>query len=426
MKSFLKLSLKQLLLLLCCLLCGTLLMILAYLLPVSSITSNLARSESFFAEGVSYPEIIPGYPDMRLDQFTDCLMLLTAGTSTDDSIAYQAMNNAHFFMKDRDPQEIFVDMFKNNSTDGITTRGYARYWHGYLTVLKPLLTVFRYQQIVVLNLMLQMSLLAALCVLYTRNGETLCILPLLGSYFFLSPVAIALSIQYSSVWIITLIALLLLALWKEPIVSRRLPAFFLIVGATTSFFDLLTYPLITLGLPLAYLVLTAWPSFRSMLRGGIAGAVCWGLGYGGMWAGKWLLGGMITGKDIVGSALSTAETRSSFANETGAAFRYRDILVRMHVTYNSTVVKVLIASALLAAVILLIRKYRPAPFRIVGLLIVCSMPFVWYAVFSNHSIIHYWFTYRTLSVAVYSLIAACTAAWLRKPQQSEVSYATES
>ena len=414
MKLFFKSSLRQVLLLLCCVLLGTLLLFLAYLLPTDRIYNNLARSEEFFASGVTYPEIIPGYRDTRLDQFTDCLMLLTAATSTDESIPYQAMNNARYSISGMDPEETFVAIFKEGSSDRSMNTGYARYWHGYLTVLKPLLTVFSYKQIISLNLMLQLFLLIALCSIYAGKGEPRFILPLAGIYVFLNPIAIYLSIQYSSVWIFTLVFLILLALLKKPIQPRVLLSFFLLAGAATSYFDLLTYPLVTLGVPLGYLVLANWSSFRKLFRDGISCAVSWGLGFGGMWASKWLVASLFTGKNVLNNALHSAEVRSSMTNEGGKGIRYGDVLLRLRYTYNGTVLKLLLIVAITVALVFLIKKNKPDPIKLSGLFLVCLLPFVWFAVLSNHTFVHFWFTYRTLSISLYCILGALTAVWVQR------------
>ena len=411
MRKHIEYTTKNILLLFGCVLLGTLLLFLSYLLPTDRIRSNLARSEDFFAAGVTYPEIIPGYPDTRLDQFTDCLMLLTAATATDESIPYQAMNNARYSIPGMDPEETFVAIFKENSSDLTINSGYARYWHGYLTVLKPLLTVFSYKQIITLNLMFQLFLLIAVCAIYSRNGEFLLIFPLAGVYLFLNPISISLSIQYSSVWIITLIFLILLASIRKPADPRLLVSLFLLTGAATGYFDLLTYPTITLGIPLAYLVLSDRSPALKQFREWVACAVSWVAGYGGMWASKWLVAGIFTGKNVLSNALHSAEVRSSLTGETGKVIHYGDVLLRLRYTCNSTVVKILLIIALLIAIILLLKKYKPDFVRLSGLFLISLFPFMWFAVLSNHTYVHYWFTYRTLSIALYCLLAGLTSVW---------------
>ena len=406
-----KTVLKCLLLLLGCICLGFLLILFSYLMPTDRIHSNLLESEDFFEEGVTYPELISGYPDTRLDQFTDCLMLLTAAAKTEDSLPFQAMNNARYSIGDTDPEETFVEIFHEGSANYKADNGYGRYWHGYLVFLKPLLTLFNYKQILTLNLMLQLSLILALGVVYGKRGNLRCILPFAAVCFFINPLAVILSIQYSGVWIITLSALLILAL-KNELSGEKLAAFFLIVGCVTSFMDLFTFPTITLGIPLAYCILSGQSSLRDLFRRVIISGLSWGTGYGGMWAGKWIVGGLITRKNLLRNAMQAASTRRGYTSELGNSIHYRNVLLRLYYTCNGTVIKMILLISVVITLCLLLRKARPDPVRMSGLFVVCLIPFLWFAFVANHSFVHYWFTYRTLASTVYAAVAILTAAWV--------------
>jgi uncharacterized membrane protein len=60
----------------------------------------------------------------------------------------------------------------------------------------------------------------------------------------------------------------------------------------------------------------------------------------------------------------------------------------------------------LALFVLMLRgrlKFSFRPAKLLPVLLVGLYPFVWYFVIRNHSIVHVWFTHRTLSITIFSL-----------------------
>ena len=80
-------------------------------------------------------------------------------------------------------------------------------------------------------------------------------------FIFHSPEVIGLSMQYAPIFFIMLISVFILLKFKDKLLeNNNLIYYFLIIGMATSFFDLLTYPLITLRTPLIfYLLLEGCP-----------------------------------------------------------------------------------------------------------------------------------------------------------------------
>jgi len=79
---------------------------------------------------------------------------------------------------------------------------YYQYWHGYQVIIRPLLSLFSYPMIRVLNGILQTVLLLFLCLLMRRNGLGRYILPYIASVLMLMPLALAMSLQFSSCYYI--------------------------------------------------------------------------------------------------------------------------------------------------------------------------------------------------------------------------------
>ena len=75
--------------------------------------------------------------------------------------------------------------------------GYSYYWHGYVSILRPLMLFFDYGEIRILNGMCQMLLVMAAAALVFRKKGLLYTAIFLSSYFLLMPDALSFSLQFS-------------------------------------------------------------------------------------------------------------------------------------------------------------------------------------------------------------------------------------
>lgn len=229
---------------------GTLLMIAVYAIPAESVRENVRASVRTLAdEGLRY-EVIDGYHASRLDDFTDAIMLGNAVLTTDNPVE-SAMTARRF--AGGDP---IATLTRYLDGEDVPTESYARYWHGYLVVLKPLLTVMNLNSIRVLNMYVQLALVLLVAVWMARRGLSKQVAALFAAYASLCPAAVMQSLQYSTAFYAAFGAMAVLL-----IADGRLndSLFFMAVGMLTSFVDFLTYPIATLGLPLI---------LRLNLRGG--------------------------------------------------------------------------------------------------------------------------------------------------------------
>ena len=141
--------------------------------------------------------------------------------------------------------------------NGMEITSYARYWHGYLVFLRPLLFFMDYQGIRALtNLGVVFTLLLIIGTLIRQKRYCL-ILPFLCTALFLRPLAIAFSIQFSSVYYVMIFSLFLILVCRNQMEQDgRYLYLFLINGMITAYLDLLTYPAAALGIPLVFFLAT--------------------------------------------------------------------------------------------------------------------------------------------------------------------------
>ena len=237
-------------------LAGIIFLWLAFLIPDKLIYEHSAESvEIFTGEGL-YP-FVGNTPAEELDNWTDSLMLHTACYQKEDASALECAVDAYRpVYQDADPITSFR-MDVKGIDDGMEITSYARYWHGYLVFLRPLLFFMDYRGIrALINLGVVFTLLLITGTLIRQKRYCL-ILPFLCTALFLRPLAIAFSIQFSSVYYVMIFSLFLILVCRNQMEQDgRYLYLFLINGMITAYLDLLTYPAAALGIPLVFFLAT--------------------------------------------------------------------------------------------------------------------------------------------------------------------------
>ncbi len=397
-----------------CAAAGFLLLFLAFAIPSDKIESNIKDSVRVFQIEGSYPYVDTICGSHILDNYTDALMLLSAGYSGDESLIDRAVNVYHAEISDLSPAHVIVELYYGHGSDAIDYVSYGRYWHGYLILLRPLLYLFDYEMIRSLNSYLMIVVAGILIFLLFKKNMKWYIFPYLISLFLLDPFAISFSLQYSSVYYITSLSSILLLLkidkWGSDI--GKYAILFAVTGCLTSYFDLLTYPLVTLGIPITLYLCHSNDSLKDELKTLLCLSGSWGIGYSCMWALKWIIGGLLTSENIINNALSSAAFRISNSNASGMSISLLDVFNRNFEQLESPVGLIALIYMIFLVITLIahIKAISSHDQILCGLLFIFVgiMPIVWYAILSNHSYIHSFFTYRELTISVFALLCMLT------------------
>ncbi len=374
---------------------GAALLAVAFALQVSE--SNQTESLAIIQEEGWYPAIpvvsaslnehFHSYLPGVLDGGTDTIMLKTA-------------------LQPRETNVVKASMDMN---------GYDYYWHGYVSVLRPLLAVFDYGEIRVLNGMLQLLLVVLLFLqIYRKKGLVYGLL-VLTSYCLLMSLAMPFSLQYSWVFYIAMTGALFLSSKDRAarMDGMKLYWLFMGIGMATSFFDLLTYPLYTWGIPLVWLILLREDGAGPFVyvKEVVLTGLWWILGYGGLWVMKWGLGSALLGRNIFESALYEVGFRLG-AEDTGA-FGWTDRLEVLYSNwkhYEYKIYVLLLGCWLGYVVVQSIRRGVDANGKSKALALIGCSSIVWYLALANHTGGHHFFTYRIYGVAVLALLAILVGA----------------
>lgn len=386
-----------------------LLMLLVSLVPKAAIQRQVGESATVLTNEGDRPLAWPTMHESpeALDSFTTSLSLNIAMHTVGNPVIGAVACPYYRTSADESMSEALV-----KGMDQEAQIPYWRYWHGYLTFLVPLLTVFDIAQIRKLFLLGAALLIAVILAKLGKRDR-------LGA-----AAAFVLAMLFSNIWIVTestaqffcylvgLVATLYVVCKSKedsPLGEDITGPFFFVVGAVTVFLDFLDTPIVSLGLPLAtYVVMRD----RSILQERFSTtAVClsrlvvsWAAGYALLWLTKWAIGLLVLGGVAISELTSTFDLRLSDHSTQG------EVVPRFEVLRRNVAAMVpgwMVACAKVLGVVWVAitcffhRKYW---WKIaVSLVAILAMPAVWYFALPNHAIDHTFFTYRSLSVSVYAL-----------------------
>lgn len=403
-KRFVRKGIQAGIILICAILIGGGLIAGVYLIPTKHMDQHMKESAEILKKEGVFPALSP-YCTSQLDNWTDSTMLLTASYDGKEALMDKAMSVYYKRIEGKNPQEGLVDYYLGENSD-IYTSHYPRYWHGYLLFLKPLLYLMNYGMIRIVNAAMQMILNFYLVFLMYRRNKKKYIVPYLIAVIFITPWVIVKSLQFSTVFYIFLIASIALLIFDDKIVKSKnnVRIFFLLIGIVTSYFDFLTYPLVTFGIPfLFFLILKEKEKIGKELLFEVQLLLFWGIGYIGMWGGKWILATIFTEENVIEDALRTLIFRTGATNEQGA---HCSLLHVWNVNITAFLKNPIIIVAMIFCIyeiwnIVKRKKIKGLLIRGAVYLLVIILPLIWYIFTRNHSWPHYFFTNKALMISAF-------------------------
>lgn len=383
---------------------GMVLLLLVNSIPNEKMVGNIKESVKVFEREETYPQLMDGMYSSRLDNFTDAIILLTSAYKKDTSLIDRTVNAYRITYPDTNPVNSLI-LWGGVCSEDFNTYKYSRYWHGYQIIVKILLLFFNYQEIRYLNMALQILVVILIILMMKHLDLSYLIVPYVMFYLCLCPIALMMSLQFSAIFYVTNIScVIMMAVYEKK--QANIWIIFLVSGICTSFFDLLTYPLIALFIPLIIcLCLGGDKKFVNISKDALQFCLSWGIGYIGMWSGKWICGSILLKENIINDALKQILNRTALESSQGEFTRWEVIAKNIDV-FNELPLKLLLVSFILVyifRIIYLSFRLKKIVIKNGYLLLFSVVPLIWYCVLTNHSYIHFWFTFRTLSISVFSV-----------------------
>lgn len=388
----------------------TVAMVSVFAIPSAAVRDNVVRSAAAIDREGVFRKVL-GVPLWQIDNMTDCMMMNIAVFADSSRPVESAMLDCYGHKEWNTPQGY---MQMGSDTEAIARGGrgeadcvvmYGRYWHGYQVVLRPLLVLFDYVQIRIINYIFLFLLAAAVALmLWRRAGGAVAALfgmSLLAVGFPVVPLAM----QFSTCFYVAFAGALVVMRW--PGMARdaaRSAVIFFTIGGVTAFLDFLTTPQITLGLPLVCALLCGAGGRRRcsyVVRAGL----WWLLGYALLWSSKWGMAFILTdsGGEVLESAIESFVLRTSDSVYYGGEKMPIAVLLGSKLSGAGMVVGCAVA-AVVAVTAFFLYRWRHNMDRYGWLLLTSAMVPVWYVLLRNHSLQHAFFTYRALFVTVFSVL----------------------
>lgn len=296
--------------------------------------------------------------------------------------------------------------FVNGKVD--TSIEYARYWHGYLPILRTMLIFFNISSIRFVYLILFFSLFVSLLVLLKKRIDTRVSIIFGIGLIFYEYFYVSYSLESSHIFITMIISCIWLLIRIDKIKNFYLYIF--IVACISNFVDYLTVPLITLALPLyIYIIYNRKNNkftIKEEMRMIVIASIVWGIGYSLTWVSKWILYDVIYNRELVKSAITQVLYRTSRENELTSMTicnillifflkNCKYIFIGSIIIYLYALAKAFNKNKYEIKVINNLFKYLKS---IIPLLTIAILPIIWYVILANHTVLHIFFVHRHMLI----------------------------
>ncbi len=389
--------------------------IIAVLLPNERIVENVEKSLELFPKDSFYQTPILGTYGLfgetfKMDDYTDTVILGTALDKYSEQgvgVLQRAVLNGRYFDVDGGPVRNLKDAI---AEDKEANEEYTRYWMGTCSFVTPLLLFFTLQEIRYFNILFVTILVFFVFHLLVKKLDIRYAFAYMISIMLMGLTIIPASLQYLPVFLITLISTsLILVLNDNTKFRKNIGYYFFITGIITAYFDLLTYPLITVGIPaIVWLLLEGKEKKNTDSKNTLFSIIgffeSWGLGYGLSYFAKWVLASIILRKNVISVAWNQFLFRADAYGSLNVS-KLEILSCNFHIYFNNLVLILLAIYSI--AIILFIIKRRKINNKnlIVPLLIIAISPYVWYLILSNHSYIHSFMTFRIQAITLFAYLS---------------------
>jgi hypothetical protein len=289
---------------------------------------------------------------------------------------------------------------------------YGRYWHGNIAVLRPLFIFFNYLDIRTANFFI-FSLLILLLVIFTAKKSGYFIaLALSLSFVYINFWCIPMAFLFLPVFYLALIASLIIMVLNKQNEIFYLKLFF-ITASLTAFFDFLSVPLVTFGIPFLFVLIKnendiKKQSFKQLFRLLLKLGLAWILGFILTWLVKIILLSVMD-MGAVSESVRQLHYRMNGNTPENSFLEVRYVALYRNLKamfFEINPVQTLFIFLFVISTWLLFRKKGKFSPVFYIYIILSIIPYLWYLLAAEHSIMHASFTYRLQMITLLSLLFA--------------------
>ena len=402
-----KIFAKSVLIVVCLTLFNMLLLIGSFMLPTGRMRQHVADSYLLIDAEDPYLEWDTYYLSTRLDFWSEYTEYGMAINGDSEGSPFEQAMYMRFIDTEGRPRDVSVRDYARNPDDYFELGEYPRYWNGIVIFYKVLLLFFTIADIRMINMFLQISLLCFIVYLMMKKDMSQYIFYFLIAVLLINPVTMLMSVKFTSEYVPTLLGVIAVLLWGDKIDKAESGwiYFFTTMGAVTSFLCMLSFPGITLGVPL--LVMIWKTNEKNVVKKAVSSSLFWLLAYGITWIMKWVICSLFTDYNLLADAFERA---SYYSTEQGDTVSLVDRIIANVNIYNTPGHRVLLIFAVLfvGISVALNRKNSVADKFdgniadiILGYIVVMLIPFAIFTLFGNgYSYEHSYMAHRQLSIAI--------------------------
>lgn len=294
---------------------------------------------------------------------------------------------------------------------------YYRYWHGYLIVARPLLSVLSYNDVRGILFTLSVGLLGLLAWRVGHHHSALAGLSVLLPFMFLNGLGYWIVVTKAVGWFVIVIASLYVVRQKND--DPPLLAFFF-AGAATVVLDFLNAPLLSLAMPaFLWFFFRSARSFSDNLKIFLAMSGFWFAGYIGLWIAKFMVASLVLDgpvwADVIGSVTNRLRGQSHYIDSFLPGMALYKNLASLKTLWGPATIIMFVVAPLLSArgrqgFITVWRDQKI-------LVVIAAVPLLWLELLSNHSQIHAAFTHLNFAPAL-MLSSLCLLGCMDRKQQT--------
>ena len=299
-----------------------------------------------------------------------------------------------------------------------------RYWHGYLVFLRLLLLVFNVTELRVVRLLILGVVVLYFLKLLRKTIGFKAVFGIIAILIAYEVYAVAASLASYPVFLITMLFSIFLLKKVEKngkaIHFEKLYKYFFIVGSIVNFVDFLSIPLVSLAMPLLFILMkynetqrktNALINPKKCVKFVISASLIWLAGYALTWAAKWIIFMIYTNQFDLSNVISQIFFRMSHPIKEGD--------IGQDVGYVFYIVGVIAAFAFILSAL----RYRKLkPWRkirndTIAIALVGLFPVIWTMILLNHTSYHWFFTYRISMIS--SLACEMIAVYMFEPRKKK-------
>jgi len=394
---------------------------LACLIPKNLIIENIRETKECY-NNVSYTENFWISKRYTCVQYYADAILLNIIANIDEKKPIKSFMEAKYYSptEDKTITYDFEEMLDENKEGNVQ---YMRYWHGSMSIIRPLLVFFNINQIYILNAIVFSILFIILVWLLVKVKLKEIAISFVFAMVSVNFIMVPFCLEYYWTFLIMVISSILVIIFEKK--SKDISTLFFLIGIMTCYLDFLSTETITCLVPMIILLTMRYKEnkitkfsegFKLFFKLGFL----WFVGYAGMWLAKWILSSLILGINIfetLGGDLMlriTGETtmKSGIVLEKienlefkALKFNFETIMLVDFLKEFDLTKTVVIASIIIE--VLLIRKKDMNKLWFSGLLLIIAIiPYIRYVLLAAHSYSHCYFTFRSQLISIMAIILA--------------------